>query len=98
MPQNPRRQLAQNQPGIPRQNIVRFQHRAVLVEAGELARKFKQIIAQKIRTIFLGDRFKLYVSDGRFAGPPIFLSAEDLGVLFNYSVSCLEAVRGANDE
>lgn len=47
---------------------------------------------------FTGRAFKLYVSDGRFAGPPIHLSPEDVGQLFNYVATCLEAVEVANNE
>lgn len=46
---------------------------------------------------FTGQSIKLYVSDGRFAGPPIHLSFESIGQLLNYAAKCKIATETENE-
>ena len=55
--QNARRQIANRQPRFAHR-AFRLEHRTIFVKARELPRQIKQIIAQKIRTIFLRHRLQ----------------------------------------
>ena len=55
-------------------------------------------LGNSIYADFTGEYFKIYVSDGRFAGPPILMSFEDLGQLLNYAFTCKQAMESANNE
>ena len=46
--QHARRQIAQRQPACARGGIIGFQHRAIFVKRGELAREFEKIIAEVV--------------------------------------------------
>src|SRR5882724_7642146 len=53
-----RRQIAQHQSGNARGFVFGFEHGTVFVERGELSCQVVQIIAKKVRAIFLRDGFQ----------------------------------------
>jgi hypothetical protein len=71
---------------------------ATIVKLPEWSVPASVYLGDNVYAEFTGQSIKLYVSDGRFASPPLLMSFEDIGQLLNYAAQCYVPVKGANDD